>query len=102
MVHFCDILIGISIAIFINNIWVYLHNAEYEMRDEMGTSIVFNNGYAVSMVPLTISVLLYPNIDWRWSLIVFSTVFFMPLILRPIVHNIFKAFKLVDKQNPPN
>ncbi|MCK5707521.1 MAG: hypothetical protein KAI43_07685 [Candidatus Aureabacteria bacterium] len=99
MIHFCNILIGVSVVIFLYNIWLYRKNAEFEMRDEMGLSINFNLGYALAIIPLFISLLLYPNLKWWWSFIALSTIFYAPLLLKPIIHKLLKILKLVDKQN---
>ena len=99
MVIICNILIGVSISIFLYNIWVYKKNTEFVNRDEMGSSINFNLGYAIAIIPLFISLLLYPNLKWWWSLVALSTIFYTPFLLKSIIHNILKVFKLVDKQN---
>ena len=99
MIIICNILIGISISIFLYNIWAYKKNNEFINRDEMGSSITFNFGYAMAIIPLFVSLLLYPNLKWWWGLVALSTIFYMPFLLKPIIHNILKVFKFVDKTN---
>jgi len=97
MIITCKILIGISISVFLYNIWAYERNTEFVNRDEMGSSISFNFGYAIAIIPLFISLLLYPHLEWWWSLVALSTIFYMPFLIKPTIHKILKVFKLVDK-----
>ena len=99
MIIICNFLILISSSIFLYNIWAYKKNAEFINRDEMGLSTTFGFGYAIAIVPLFISLLIYPNLKWWWSMIALSTIFYLPFLLKPVVHNILKVFKLVDKPN---
>ena len=68
-------------------------------RDEMGSSSAFNFGYAIAIIPLFLSMLLYPNLNWWWGLVILSTIFYLPFLLKPIIHDILKIFNLVDKKN---
>jgi len=99
MVLTCNILIGVSICIFIYNIWVYKRNYEFINRDEMGSSLTFNFGYVLAIIPLFVSLLLYPNLKWWWSVVALSTILYMPFFLKPIIHNILHFFRLVDKKS---
>jgi len=102
MIYLCYILIGISIVIFIGNIWIYQQNAEFKWRDEMGLGMTFSAGYALSVIPLAVSLFLHPQISWWWGLIALSTIFYGHLILRPPVHLLLKCFGLVDKEKSPD
>ena len=102
MILLCNLLMGISLGLFLYAIWVYQKNAEYEFRDEMGLAINFNHGYGLTMIVLTIALVLHPNIKWWWGLVAFTSILYAPFILRPLIHNLLKLFKLVDRPNKTN
>ena len=98
LIAYVLILVFAGITVF--NCWMYQKNVAYEFHDEMGAPINFNFGYGLSMIPLAAAAVIHPSVPWWVSLVILSTVLYIPFVFRRVLHAALRRLNLADRPRP--